>query len=413
MDLICDYIDCTGCMACYNVCPKSAISMCADKEGFLHPHIDESLCINCKLCINVCPVKNPVIKHNPIQIYSGWSKNEDIRIASSSGGAFTEIALYILNHGGVVFGVILNEKLEAIHSYIENGTDLEQMRGSKYVQSNINDSFKKAKIFLDQGRLVLFSGTPCQIAGLTNYLKKNYANLYTVDLICHGVPSPLIFEEYKQYIESKENILIGKIKFRDKKYSWIFFNMQIEGIDRVLKQKKEYIGTYFCDPYLRGFLRDYFIRPNCHHCVYTTVQRIGDFTIADWWKYKAKHRLDKGFEEKGVSLVFCNTNKAVDIFKHLNMFFEERTINEAITTNKPLSSAFPPSPYRRNFWEDHEGMRFEDLIRKYMYPQSVPLYQRISSSKVHKNINAALIGILKFAYRVNCKIKKYCKQYVN
>lgn len=205
MKEICCTSDCTGCMACVNVCAHHAISVVQDKEGFDRPQIDESLCVDCGLCAKTCPINHHPLATEPIEIYSGWSSNEAVRINSSSGGAFTEIARPVLEDGGVVFGCTLNDKLQAEHIYVETLEDLENnLRGSKYVQSRIGNTYEQAKDFLRQGRKVLFSGTPCQIAGLRNYLRKDYENLLTVDLICHGVPSPLIFEEYKKYIAQTE-----------------------------------------------------------------------------------------------------------------------------------------------------------------------------------------------------------------
>lgn len=227
MHEVCDYNDCTGCMACYNVCPRDAIKMEADGEGFCHPVINPQSCVDCELCTKVCPVNHPVQKNQPLDAYSGWSNHEHTRLTSSSGGAFVEIAKFILARKGVVFGVALDKNTEARHIYVENEKELEKLQGSKYVQSIVGDSFASTKNFLLQGRVVLFSGTPCQIAGLRNYLRKNYDNLYTIDLVCHGVPSPRVFNDYKMYIQRKIKEPIHDVKFRCKKSSWIFYNLGV------------------------------------------------------------------------------------------------------------------------------------------------------------------------------------------
>ena len=227
IQLICKSEECTGCGMCEQICSHKAIIMQPDQEGFLHPHINDS-CVECGLCQLKCPVNALVARFNPpIKIFSGWSNNEATRIKSSSGGAFTEIAKLVFDKGGVVFGASMNRDLKVEHIFIEKETELFRLRGSKYVQSIIGETYKQAQSFLRQGRMVLFSGTPCQIAGLRNFLHKDYENLCTVDLICHGVPSPRVFEDYKRYIENIIKETITCIEFRCKKASWIFFNIVI------------------------------------------------------------------------------------------------------------------------------------------------------------------------------------------
>ena len=195
---ILDKKDCCGCNACVQKCPKHCITMKEDKEGFLYPNVDENVCIDCHICEKVCPVLNQNMERMPLNVYVGKNPNEEIRIKSSSGGLFTMLAEQVIDDIGVVFGATFNEKWTVVHDYVETKEGLAKFRGSKYVQSNIGNSFKKAMDFLNEGRKVLFSGTPCQIAGLKNYLRKDYDNLITVDFICHGVPSPGVFRTYLQ-----------------------------------------------------------------------------------------------------------------------------------------------------------------------------------------------------------------------
>lgn len=372
MKNICNIEECTGCMACANACARHAIQVKADKEGFDRPVIDENQCVDCGLCAKVCPINHHPEANNPIEVYSGWSSDEAVRISSSSGGAFTEIARPVLEEGGVVFGCALNDKLQAEHVYVETLEDLEmKLRGSKYVQSKIGKSYSQARDFLKQGRKVLFSGTPCQIAGLNNYLRKDYKNLITVDLVCHGVPSPLIFEEYKKYIAQTEKMNLTDVKFRCKKSSWIFYNMTITGHVEKSSALKTYIGRYFDDPYIRGFLRDYFLRPSCHKCHFTSTKRCADFTIADWWGYKKENSNDKNFEIKGVSLILVNTEKALAIFPRLNLTVKKRNIEEALKTNISLQKAFSRPNSRASFWKDYSKYPFSKLVDKYMKPEKI------------------------------------------
>lgn len=223
MKIICEPSKCTGCMACVNVCVHHAVKIKTDEEGFDRPYIDSNLCVDCGLCSKTCPINQHPKVNETKDVYSGWSADDKVRINSSSGGAFTEIARPILEKGGVVFGCALNGKLQAEHIYVETFEELEtKLRGSKYVQSRIGNSYSKAKDFLRQGRKVLFSGTPCQIAGLKNYLRREYENLITVDLICHGVPSPMLFEDYKEFMQKHEKMELTNVSFRCKKSSWIF-----------------------------------------------------------------------------------------------------------------------------------------------------------------------------------------------
>lgn len=374
MKQICDYKSCTGCMACYNICHQQAITMHSNEEGFAYPVIDEQLCVDCKMCTKVCPEITPVLRKTPLKAYSGWSNDEKVRMDSSSGGAFTEIAQIILRNGGVVFGVAMDKNLVARHIYIEKEQDLPQLQGSKYVQSIIGSTFQDVKDFLENGRIVLFSGTPCQIAGLKNYLRKKYENLITVDIVCHGVPSPKIFEDYKNYLTTIIGNNIRDIKFRCKNSSWIYFNIGVNIItENVEAPQFEYVGNYYSDPYLRAFLRDNILRYNCYNCKYASIQRVSDFTIADWWKYKAENLDDKDFDIKGVSLVLCNSTKSSNIISSLNMNLRERSLEEAIKTNLPLRNSYPMPPTRDLFWKDYLLLGFKNNIKKWFSPDKISL----------------------------------------
>ena len=187
---------CCGCNACVQRCPKQCISMHEDEEGFLYPRVDKTICIECGLCEKVCPVINQNEPRKPLKVYAAYNKDEKIRRESSSGGVFTAIAEQVIDEGGIVFGACFDENWEVKHDYTETKEGLKAFRGSKYVQSRIKDNYQKAEHYLKEGRKVLFSGTPCQIAGLKKYLCKEYENLLTVDFICHGVPSPKVWRMY-------------------------------------------------------------------------------------------------------------------------------------------------------------------------------------------------------------------------
>lgn len=214
---------CNGCYACATACPKRCITMTVDEEGFWYPEIDTTSCVNCDACIKVCPIETsytPLTKKN-ITAYAAMHKEDFVRLNSSSGGIFSALATYVLEKGGVVFGAGLDEEFNVVHTYVENVEDLTVLRGSKYVQSKIGEAYKEAEIFLKKGKLVYFSGTPCQIEGLLAYLKRPYENLITQDLICHGVPSPKVWREYVDYRRAEANgAKPRKIAFRAKNEGW-------------------------------------------------------------------------------------------------------------------------------------------------------------------------------------------------
>ena len=226
--------DCCGCEACVQRCPKHCISLFRDNEGFLYPSVNESLCIGCGLCEKVCPILNPLPKRKPLQVFAAKNLNEEVRLASSSGGVFTLLAEHTIRNNGVVFGARFNEKWEVAHGFTDTVEGIADFRSSKYVQSKINGTYQEAEQFLKAGRKVLFSGTPCQIAGLKRFLRKEYTNLITVDFLCHGVPSPGVWESYlKETIARKCKKIqfcsdpyasVKKISFRDKTLGWKKFS---------------------------------------------------------------------------------------------------------------------------------------------------------------------------------------------
>ncbi len=370
---ICPNKECTGCMACQSVCPHNAIQFIPDIEGFQHPVITPELCIGCQLCIKVCPANNPTQKNKPQRVFSGWNKDETIRLSSSSGGVFYEIAKTILSQGGVVFGCYMNNRNEAEHTFIETLDDLKALQGSKYVQSIIGNSYTKAKEFLCSGRQVLFSGTPCQIAGLINFLRKPYQNLVTIDIACHGVPSSKIFNDYMLYLKERFSFKdIKHIRFREKNFSWIFYNIEIRD-----SANRQYIGKYYDDPYIRGFLRDFFLRPSCHTCQYSTINRVSDITLADWWGYKPLNRKDFDSLQKGVSLIMPSTDKGIELINKCNLNLRERSFDEALKTNRCFSSSYPPAQNRDQFWIDYSSMSFQQIIDKYLFPERLSLINRL------------------------------------
>ncbi len=359
---------CCGCWACINVCPYQAMTMKEDYEGFIYPLRDEDLCLGCGQCEKVCPVIHPVSgekKLNPPIVLAAWHKNEQIRLRSSSGGVFTAMAESVLNQGGVVCGAAFKADLMIHHQFVENKEDLSLLRGSKYVQSQIGDVYQKINKFLMQGRKVLFSGTPCQVSGLYSFLRKDDLNLLTCDLVCHGVPSTMIFRRYLQYIEKRFNSKPISLSFRDKSQGWENYRFLVD-FDNGSQFSESGSQNY----YMNGFLKNIFLRPSCYRCQFTGIPRKGDITLGDFWGIGSQHpELDDGH---GTSLVLLNTDKAKKTFDDVmsNLFFSECQIELAIGGNPCLIGPVAASQKREQFFIDFYQLQFERLLKKYMKPSS-------------------------------------------
>lgn len=310
---ICPYHDCTGCSACASICPFKAIHMQADEWGFKHPAIDMSLCVECGACKKVCPaLQKPTRKQrlNEEAFYAAYHKDEEIRMQSSSGGAFTALAETTLQSGGAVCAAAFDEHCQNVrHILIEDAKDLHKLRTSKYTQSDMGSCFAEVKKRLNQGDKILFVGTPCQVSGLHLFLKKEYPTLTTADIVCHGVPSPRIFQDYISWLQNKHKNRVSCYNFRDKRWSWFHFNMKAG-----FEDGSTYYGTWEADPFFRGFLNDYFLRECCYSCQYSKHLRYADITLSDFWGYSSK---GGGFrdDDKGISMCMCNTEKGLSLFR--------------------------------------------------------------------------------------------------
>lgn len=330
---LCSIEKCTGCGACYNVCPRQAISMQADEEGFLRPSIDVVKCIECGLCRKVCPPLTPVQKHprvsHPIAVVS---KNLDVLVRSSSGGMFSMLADWAFAHQGVVYGVVMGADKQVYHTVAHNREELAPMRSSKYIQSDTREVYTSIKADLKAGKYVLFTGTPCQVAGLLNFLGKNSSRLLTVDLVCHGTPSHKMFMAYLEKLAENLHIDVEKIEkfgFRQEE-SWGYAPRFL------LAGKTTYVNERQ-NLYMRLFLSSRLFRPCCYSCAYTTLERVGDITIADFWGIgeNAPFPYDTS---KGCSLVLPNSKKGQAVFEAIssNLYFEQREWAEALKYNHQL-----------------------------------------------------------------------------
>lgn len=352
---------CCGCTACMHICPVKCIEMKEDEEGFLYPFIDKRKCINCHKCENVCPVENLRNDNTDTKTFVGYNKNEDIRSKSSSGGIFTLLAELILSQGGVIFGAAFDENFEVCHVAAENEEELSKLRGSKYVQSRLGDSYVLAEQYLEGNRKVLFTGTACQIAGLKNFLNKDYENLYTVDVLCHGVPSPKI---WKMYIESKKkeyNALIDKIEFRSKKSGWKSYSLNIEFSD-----KQQYCVKFFEDKYMQMFLGNIDLRPSCHDCRFKGIPRMSDMTVGDSWGIeKYMPEMD---DDRGTSIILIHSQKGRQMLDRVreSLNVREASLDKALPITFDSRKSVRMHPNRKKFFTGVEKDESMDVLSGYL-----------------------------------------------
>lgn len=364
---LCDNSNCTGCSACYNVCPVDAIEMQPDSiEGFYRPVIDGNKCIRCLKCEKSCPIISPLVSNEESNtIYAVWNTDDKVRELSSSGGVFSALADYILECGGAVIGAAYDENLSLHHILIDRNDGLPKLRASKYIQSEIGSIFRQAVQILQTGRKVLFCGTPCQIAGFKGFLgKKNYDNLVLVDFICHGVPSPKFFHRYIQWLEKRYGH-ITDFSFRNKNRGWYDAVRCIH-----MGSEKGFVkGIY--DAYCIGFYRSNCLQESCYNCQFLGLKRNSDITISDFWGIGKK--LPFGHKEeikKGVSMVMINSNVGRVTFSKLKDHIEycERTIGEVIQGNHSLIQSPLRPTSRSTFYIDLDSLYFDTFLKKYLYP---------------------------------------------
>ena len=372
---------CSGCTACVYACPKGCISMKRDGEGFLYPFVDTEKCISCSLCERVCERAGSLYKESDgmPDAYAAMGKDEEERLSSSSGGAFSQIARAIIKRGGAVFGAAFTDGLTVKHVCIENEEDIAPLRSSKYVQSEMGDTFSSVKKLLECGRYVLFCGTPCQVGGLLSFLGKEYPRLYCADIICHGVPSPLALEKYAEY--RKEMIAdkcankpeISRISFRDKREGWESFSMTVGFTDGT-----EYSSRYDKDIYMKAFLSNKSLRPSCFECRFKTLKRPSDITLADFWGVDSV--CPDMNDKKGTSLLLVHTEKGRELLFEISPFMNinKTDTNEAVKHNRAAVHS-PKRPASRD--------RFMRLLS--VYPFDVA-HKRTETPIVIKKIKGAV-----------------------
>lgn len=381
INVISDKSKCCGCSACYSACPKKCISMVEDAEGFRYPIVDKSKCIDCGLCEKVCPVLNVSNPNKPASIFAFSNKSEDVRLKSSSGGAFSLLAEFVLSQDGVVFGAAYDNNWEVAHTYIERTEDLDMLRRSKYVQSRIGETYKQAKNFLKEGRKVLFTGTPCQISGLRHYLRKDYDNLLTMDFVCHSAPSPKVWRKYisEQYahkgVAGKNSVFqslkdmpsIKGINFRDKTQGWKKYSFSLSLTEASDEGEKNTVfrSPYYDNIFMNYFLSDTISRPSCYACHAKNGRSGADITVGDyWWINEIHPEFD---DDKGCSVVYVFTDKGKQVFEKIKdrasviETDSETDIKKAYLLEGAFAEHAIPNKTRSKFFAEFDNKSLEEL----------------------------------------------------
>lgn len=366
--------DCVGCTACQTICPQKCITMLEDDEGFKYPNINANTCIGCNKCREICPAKKIALdfkteKFDFLSLYGCNNTNNKDRFDSSSGGVFSLLARQILKEEGEVYACKLNKKVEAVYTVIRKEKDLTIVRGSKYVQADLKDTFSQIQRSLDKGKKVLFIGTPCYAAGLRSLIPNNINNLIIVDFVCHGVPSPMIFSAYKNNEEIKQGAKMINHRFRNKDKGWNHLGIQLGSGTKSEFSNGKVLQRFpsFRDPYINGFLSGYYLRPSCYNCNYKSGRNeIADITIGDLWGAK---RIAKAlYDKKGTSLVMIHTEQGKMIWEKIceKCKYVEVDINSVIKFNKNIINCKKMPPSRHKFFEDYHCKGWTYVEHKYL-----------------------------------------------
>ena len=371
---ILDKHNCCGCESCVQVCPKHCIGFVQDREGFYYPEVDDSLCISCRLCEKVCPVINQGEERSPYKALASFNRDDKARESSSSGGIFSLLSEKVLDEGGVVFGARFDENWQVVIDAAETKETIKAFIGSKYLQAKVGESFRNCKRYLDEGRKVLFAGTPCQISGLRLFLRRQYENLLAVDIVCHGVPSPLVWERYVD-----ENVQaageIERINFRDKVKGWKLFSLTF--VHDSNGQLKSRSTSFKEDLYMQAFLKNLILRPSCYVCPAKCGKSHSDITLADFWGIgDVNPQMD---DDRGTSLVLINTKRGLLSLPLDRIVFTEEDFSASIKKNSAWNKSAVPHFRRAEFFEGLSKGKILSLLISHSLRPSI--MQRIAQFK--------------------------------
>ena len=379
MPELCKYEGCTGCGACASACPRNCITMRADPEGFLRPVVDKAKCVECGLCARACPVLNfqAGVRTGVPKAFAAHHKNKKVLAESSSGGVFTALAERVLANGGVVYGAAFRENLSVFHLRVNSLAEMDALRGAKYLQSDTSGIYSLVKQDLDGGRKVLFSGTPCQTAGLQSYLGKSADNLLCVDTVCHSVPSPKVWGRFLEEIRQQEGKPIQRVAFRDKRNGWQEYMMTVafsDGSERLYSRAE--------NPYMKSFIGGLCSRPSCHACPFKGENRGADITLGDFWGVDTA--CPEVFCRGGTSLVLVRTEKGIRALEEATEVLTLQPVDTdaALAGNPAYSTAFAPHRNRELFFDKLDTQLFSGLIEAFL----VPTKQELRRQKWHRSL---------------------------
>lgn len=377
--IITDKKQCSGCGACIQICPKRCIVMQADAEGFDYPVADLSACTNCNLCNKICPVQTSRCGNNDVlSTYAAYARQDEVRMQSSSGGLFTLLADKILEQNGVIFGAAFDNSFLVHHIAVQNKDELEDLRGSKYLQSRAENTFDETKHFLDTGHTVLYTGTACQIAGLKAFLQKEYENLYTADVLCHGVPSPTV---WKQYLYEQSKTYGGDIKrtlFRQKCSGWKTYSVELH-----FSNSTEYRQVFSKDWFMKLFLQNICLRPSCYDCKFKELHRPSDITIGDCWGID--QYMPGMDDDKGTSVVLVHSAKGQVLFDAISskIVYRKAETDELLPPTADSRKSVPMHPRRKAFFKKlANGVSIEKLVK-------------LTEPTIRKNIERKIKALIK------------------
>lgn len=376
---------CTGCSACMNRCPQKAVALVPNSEGFWYPNVSQEKCVHCNLCIDTCPVLKPKKNSNFFEpeVYAAWNRDENVRIQSTSGGVFSALAKTFIHGGGYVAGARYGDDFSIFHCIIEREEDIPLVRQSKYAQSDLHNIFREIQSKLNLGEKVLFCGTPCQNAGLQNFLSEEYSNLYTCDFICRGVISPKVYRKFLTDMSRKYGSPLKTVQFKNKDYGWNHFSTKLGFQNETCYQEDR-----DNDFYMKGYLKhNLYLRPSCYNCQFKSFPRVSDLSLGDFWGIgNYQKELDTN---KGTSVVLLNSQKGKALFMGMEdmLVCSKRTLDEVLAGNSCLLHSAPVGEFRTYFFRHMNKKTFDKLIEKIEYKSNHLTMKEKLGKVVHRIIH--------------------------